>query len=324
MDGGGVGDVLFFTISAWFLCDEQKSIKKNLRRIWRLEQQILFYSLGIFAACSYFAYMGIHQISSWSFLVAQSILPIITCLWWYPMSYMLFLLIHPYLTTGLKSLQWSSHRNLVIILILSFSIIPMIKTRTGVLLDVGWNLMLFVFLYIIISYIRWYIAEKLTIRNGRNALFIGLAIALISVLALSRVHIPQTYPILWMNSPRCLPSLLMGLGLFTLALNCDSWKSDIVNRIASCTLAPYLIWSHPEIRPIVNEFISNLPLSGAMLITAQAGIGIVLLCAGLFIDFVRQLMFRFTINRHPYRWLNKLTTYDSKVIRKLVDMVTPN
>ena len=321
---GGCGDALFFAISAWFLCDEQLSINKNLRRIWNLEKQILFYSLGILVICVCLANIGIHHISSWSSLAIQSALPIITCLWWYPMSYMLFLLIHPYLTIGLKSLQYSNHRNLGIILILTFSIVPMIKTRTGVLLDAGWNLMLFIFLYIIISYIRWYIPEKLTVRNGRNALLIGLSIAFISVVALSRVHIPQTYPILWMNSPRCLPSLFMALGLFTLALNCDNWQSTIVNNIASCTLAPYLIWSHPEIGSAVDGFVNKLPYQNMKLVAAQAGIGIMLLCAGLIVDLIRQFIFRFTINRHPYRWFDKITICNLKFVSRLTNLLTPN
>lgn len=47
---GGVGDVVFFGLTAWFLCAQQTlSIKRNWRRIWLLERQVLFYSWLFFA-----------------------------------------------------------------------------------------------------------------------------------------------------------------------------------------------------------------------------------------------------------------------------------
>lgn len=35
---GGVGDCLFFIISAWFLCEENQSLKRNIARCWHLEK----------------------------------------------------------------------------------------------------------------------------------------------------------------------------------------------------------------------------------------------------------------------------------------------
>lgn len=45
MQGGGkVGVVIFFTISAWFFLDKEQTIKSNLKRIWILEREVLFWS----------------------------------------------------------------------------------------------------------------------------------------------------------------------------------------------------------------------------------------------------------------------------------------
>lgn len=43
--GGVVGVVIFFTISAWFFLDKEQTIKSNLKRIWILEREVLFWSL---------------------------------------------------------------------------------------------------------------------------------------------------------------------------------------------------------------------------------------------------------------------------------------
>lgn len=46
MQGGGkVGVVIFFTISAWFFLDKEQTIKSNLKRIWILEREVLFWSV---------------------------------------------------------------------------------------------------------------------------------------------------------------------------------------------------------------------------------------------------------------------------------------
>ena len=44
-----IGNNLFFMISAWFLCDVSKEygIKKSLKSVWKIERQMLFYSILI-------------------------------------------------------------------------------------------------------------------------------------------------------------------------------------------------------------------------------------------------------------------------------------
>ena len=44
-----IGNNLFFMISAWFLCDVSKEydIKKSLKSVWKIERQILFYSISM-------------------------------------------------------------------------------------------------------------------------------------------------------------------------------------------------------------------------------------------------------------------------------------
>lgn len=44
-----IGNNLFFMISAWFLCDISKEydIKKSLKSVWKIERQMLFYSISM-------------------------------------------------------------------------------------------------------------------------------------------------------------------------------------------------------------------------------------------------------------------------------------
>lgn len=50
MQGGGkVGVVIFFSISAWFFLDKEQTIKSNLKRVWIMERELLFWSLTLVA-----------------------------------------------------------------------------------------------------------------------------------------------------------------------------------------------------------------------------------------------------------------------------------
>lgn len=48
-----IGNNLFFMVSAWFLIDNNKqfNLKKIAIKIWKLERQILFYSITLFIVC---------------------------------------------------------------------------------------------------------------------------------------------------------------------------------------------------------------------------------------------------------------------------------
>ena len=47
---GGVGDDIFFGISAYYLCTRKSNIKDSLRRFWKLEIELLFYSIILFVS----------------------------------------------------------------------------------------------------------------------------------------------------------------------------------------------------------------------------------------------------------------------------------
>lgn len=81
---GGVGDNLFFGITAWFMCNESPNFRKSCRRVWKLEQQLLFYALGLFAICTVLFFSGyplFHSTGSWLHLGVVSVMPVLAGLW---------------------------------------------------------------------------------------------------------------------------------------------------------------------------------------------------------------------------------------------------
>ena len=110
-----IGNNLFFMISAWFLCkhSEHFSIKKTAKRIWNIEKIMLFYSIGIpllfFLSNSSYSINEIFRLSM--------ILPCSTGLWWYPTSYIVFLLFFPFLQQGLDRLKEKEIKKLAILML---------------------------------------------------------------------------------------------------------------------------------------------------------------------------------------------------------------
>ena len=83
MQGGGkVGVVIFFSISAWFFLDKEQTIKSNLKRVWIMERELLFWSLILVAF-----YLVFDRADLGMKLMVKSIAPLSMGLWWYATAY---------------------------------------------------------------------------------------------------------------------------------------------------------------------------------------------------------------------------------------------
>lgn len=114
---GKIGVVLFFLISAWFLCESPTSLKASFKRLWFLEREVLFYSIALFVFFCLFQHAQIN-----TQLVLNTIFPISTNLWWYATSYAVFLILMPFFTKGLQTLGKQTHKACCLICIIMWSI----------------------------------------------------------------------------------------------------------------------------------------------------------------------------------------------------------
>ena len=79
MQGGGkVGVVIFFSISAWFFLDKEQTIKSNLKRVWIMERELLFWSLILVTF-----YLVFDRANLGAKLMVKSAMPLSMGLWWY-------------------------------------------------------------------------------------------------------------------------------------------------------------------------------------------------------------------------------------------------
>ncbi|MGR6876343.1 acyltransferase [Bifidobacterium angulatum] len=153
--GGKVGVVIFFSISAWFFLDREQTIKSNLKRVWIMERELLFWSLILVTFYLVFDRAGLSMK-----LMVKSVMPLSTGLWWYATAYAIFLAPLPFLSKGLKALGRECHLALAATVLVIWglnSFIPgMVRINDGFL---G-----LIYLFILISAYKWYM-EPFTTRQ---------------------------------------------------------------------------------------------------------------------------------------------------------------
>lgn len=140
--GGKVGVVIFFSISAWFFLDKEQTIKSNLKRVWIMERELLFWSLILVTF-----YLVFDRADLSMKLMVKSVMPLSMGVWWYATAYAIFLALLPFLAKGLKALGREYHLALAATVLVIWgltSFIPGAQSLTD-------NVFGFVYVFILIS-----------------------------------------------------------------------------------------------------------------------------------------------------------------------------
>lgn len=204
---GGVGDNLFFGITAWFMCNESPNFRKSCRRVWKLEQQLLFYALGLFAICTVLFFSGyplFHSTGSWLHLGVVSVMPVLAGLWWYPTAYVVFVLICPWLNIGLKAIGRAGHGFIAVLGVVMWGVLPYVAKGMDL------SAFMFIYLYIPMAYLRWYRSDLERSRLMAWALTLGGLFVSSASYAVRKILIGSfTYGV----DPWYLPSMCAALGI---------------------------------------------------------------------------------------------------------------
>lgn len=258
---GKVGVVLFFFISAYFLCATNTTIVSNLRRIWILEREILFWSIVL---CCLTFIVDNNKITP--ALILQSIFPTLTGLWWYPTSYCIFLLLLPFLTAGLRAAGQIAHKRLCIMLVvLYFCIVGFLSifviNYTPITLNIATNSVTVFLLYFpLVTYYRWYV-PPLKRTTSLICIAIGYLIlcfsSVVSGLFFQNTNSYLTLQTYLGSTEYMLPIALISIGLFTLFQNLH-FSSSAINFIAGRIFAVYLIHLYPPINNFLWQNLFNM------------------------------------------------------------------
>ena len=310
---GGIGDCLFFGISAWFISGEaQGGLHKNLKRIFKIELQLLFYSISLFIVSFAIPHVlaGTCSFGSISHALFEAVFPIASTHWWYPTSYVLFLLFCPFLNKGLRALNRREHTLLAFILLVLYGLFPYSFLDGLVHFDMSYSVWLFLYQYVIFTYIKWYCPEAFRNRSLGWRLVgfglvsgIGLQIAFgMPLLAAGKSMLSHQ---LWFNTPACLPPMLVAIGLLILALAKTPIANPVLNRAASGTLAVYLIVTDAATSELIGKTVAFMGLSGFQYLALALIVSAAIFVISISIDLIRQLLCQ-RLDMFLLRFLNRL------------------
>lgn len=295
--GGKVGVVIFFSISAWFFLDKEQTIKSNLKRVWIMERELLFWSLILVTF-----YLVFDRADLSMKLMAKSIMPLSTDLWWYATAYAIFLALLPFLAKGLKALGREYHLSLAATVLVIWgltSFIPgMIKINDGFF---G-----FIYLFSLISAYKWYI-EPFTTRQVWLTTGIGLGFFLLYTCASITLSLLGHDMGIYITGAWKLPVVMVGFGMFLL-FDRVTFHNRFINRIAQSAFAIYLITDYTASEKLLWIKLFNLQnlYQQPLAILQILGILLTIYAVCILIDFARQALFAFTIDRRRRHWFDLL------------------
>lgn len=116
--GGNLGVDVFVLISGYFLVTDSGSLF-NFKRVLKFWVQVFTYSAVIYIVS------GISGISEFGVVSGiKTVFPITFELWWFASAYFVLYLIHPFINIFLRRLNQEEYRNLLVILLILWCVIP--------------------------------------------------------------------------------------------------------------------------------------------------------------------------------------------------------
>lgn len=298
MQGGGkVGVVIFFSISAWFFLDKEQTIKSNLKRVWIMERELLFWSLILVAF-----YLVFDRTDLGMKLMVKSIAPLSMGLWWYATAYAIFLALLPFLSRGLKALGREYHLALAATVLTIWGLLSFIPGAQS-LSD---NVFGFIYVFILISAYKWYM-KPFTTKQIWLLTGIGFGFFLLYTVASATLSLMGHDMGIFITGSWRLPVVMVGFGMFLL-FDRVTFHSRIINRIAQSAFSVYLITDYAASEKLLWVRLFNLQnlyqQPWAILLILGILLAIYAICTLL--DFIRQALFAVTVDRRRGHWFELL------------------
>ena len=302
---GKIGIALFLLISVWFLADKPATIKGAFRKIWLLWRELLFWNLAALVAR-----LVLDPNGETSYAMGHAWLdlffPLTRNEWWYVTSYAIFLLLLPFVLLNLKNMGKALHGECCLIMLFMWAVLGLVPGAGN---DIGLNVVGFIYIFVLISYYRWYL-PRISKRAAWMILAVGMSVIVVANVFLSLIIHDATLLIEYVSpweKEWSIPILLISFGLFEL-FRSIKWQSRVVNYLATSALGIYLFTEQPFFREqLWTKCVVLSDFYDAKYAIFYALISIMLICviAGA-LDLLRSFLFRLTLDRHRGAWFNAL------------------
>lgn len=265
--------------------------KFTIKKLWKLEGQVLFYSLGMYILFST-VLEPVYKIDENA--IMASFYPTAYSQYWFITCYAVVMILSPYINKFICCMQKKELEKFLIIMIILW---PVSKTFLGGGFAFN-HLGRLIVLYIMAAYINLYVKfDSKAIKKNKIIMIVSIALLVLS---------PVIYNTLWkitkvedfLNNSRDLASissilvLIVSVSMFVYFLNRKKYNSNIINNISKCTLGVYLIHDNSLFRPYLWEKIfknANYYSSKMLIVHAIFSIIIVYVISSI-IDYIRIIL----------------------------------
>ena len=245
--GGKVGVVIFFSISAWFFLDREQTIKSNLKRVWIMERELLFWSLILVTF-----YLVFDRADLGAKLMVKSVMPLSMGVWRYATDYAIFLALLPFLDKGLKALGREYHLALAATVLVIWGLISFIPG----MIKINDGLFGFIYLFILISAYKWYM-KPFTTKQVWLTTGIGLGFFLLYTCASITLSLLGHDMEIYITSDWKPPVIMVGFDMFLL-FGRVTFHNRAINRIAQSAFVVYLITDYAASEKLLWVKLFNL------------------------------------------------------------------
>lgn len=213
---------LFVLISGWFLTSNYKI---KIRKIINLILEVAIWALIGFLLSMIFFNKNFDLKE-----LIKIMFPVITGGRWFVKAYIIYILFLPFINIMLNRMNKKSHQLLLLIMLFLFCIWPSFIPIPPVLDDYGYGFTHFIFLYILISYIKKYVRNY----PKKFICLVGYILSSIMVVISYKLGIGLAWGYNYFFV------VLAALSLFLLFVQFDFYNKT-VNLVASCAFGVFLI-----------------------------------------------------------------------------------
>ena len=228
-----VGVNCFVLLSGWF------SIRLKPRGIIKLWSFCFFYAVLCFAEMAVGSHLrGGGSVFTWENIIGV-LLPISHSDYWFILCYVALMLLSPILNVVIDS--FSQRKYLWVLLLLTvMSVWFGYMWKVYQMNDTGYTTLQFVWLYLIGGYLRRFYSSEWLSKNRWKCfwLYVGFSAlwGLLTMIKACKIRVPLWHPFTYCN-----PVVMAAAISFFLFVMSFSFKSRLVNWLATSTLAVYLV-----------------------------------------------------------------------------------
>ena len=284
---------VYVLLSGYFMVEKKFRLGKAVG-IWC---QVLFYSVVVFLVCAFTGvvewknYLDFYQLQFFAF-------PAVNGHYWFATAYLLMYVFSPVLTSAVRNMKKENLRNVILILLICFSLIKSVLPVELPVDDFGNSFVWFLILYLVAAYIRLYGLPFLS-EKRQSILCYGLSVAgiFLAFLAYAVFHkqtgayeyamtIPAAYNFVFV--------LTGAVGLFCFFCQSHFPRNRFtlyLARIAPYMFGVYLLHEHLLLRYEWPEWLGVSKEYGGLRILHMLLCVILIMGIGVLVDFLRSLLF---------------------------------